>query len=148
MKVIVVKNTPNSGKTKVFNNLLSLFPKKGIPTPTPIGADPNDFYVDFSYRGKLIGMISVGDTNGSSSLLQEPILLSWYTSTTFNIIICACHTAKTTYDLIKKIFTTKDDIIWFSNFTSTDTPIHDCLNKNSAQSIFNLIEDIINKGIV
>lgn len=147
MKVIVVKNQPDRGKTKTLNLLLSFFSSVIKQKPTQLGGDKQDFHIDFSYKGKEIGIISVGDTNGGRPLLQEPILKGWYMSKKYDIIVCTCHTAKTTYDLIETIFAA-NEIIWFSNYTSSDTLVHDCLNQNSAQSIFNLIEDIITKRIV
>lgn len=142
MRVIVIKNSPQRGKTQTFNKLLGLFPSALLTNKKPLDSNSDDFYVSFLYKGKRIGFVSVGDSNGGKPLLQEKYLEDWIKQE-FDIIVCACHVKKDSFDLIKRLFPDDEVLIWFSNFTSTNDRLHECLNEQSAQSIMSLINTLI-----
>lgn len=146
MRVIVIKNSPQRGKTQTFNKLLGLFPPALLTNKEQLGSISGDFYVSFSYKDKRIGIISVGDTNGGNPLHQKGILVDWKDKK-FDIIVCACHMGKETFDLIKRLFP-DEVLIWFSNFTSTNISLHECLNEQSAQSVMALINTLIDNLMV
>jgi len=101
--VIVLQGRAHSGKTTTMNDLVTKFPSSCAITKNPLGKNPKDFFTVFVYKGRTIGICSVGDDNRGKPLLQEPILQS-FINKKINNIICACRTKGQTKNLIDTLF--------------------------------------------
>lgn len=89
MKVIALTGFANSGKTTTMNELVKLFPTAIMSGKIQLGDNPNDFFVEYTYNNQIVGIVSVGDDNGSHQMVQEPILRQ-YKMRNFGVIVCAC----------------------------------------------------------
>ncbi len=89
MKVIALIGYANSGKTATMNELVKLFPPAISSNKIQLGDNPDDFFVECSYNNQIVGIVSVGDDNGSHQMVQEPILRQ-YKMRNFDVIVCAC----------------------------------------------------------
>ena len=137
MKVISIRGVADSGKTMTLNALLSWFPTatQSIISHNRIrlGKDPNDFFVEFPYNNKIIGIVSPGDPcQKGNQTVQEPILRQ-YKQRNIDIIICACRLSGSTVELLKKtIFSTVSiDFVDKKKYAYDDN--------NIAKTIFNKI---------
>ena len=154
MKVIVLKNKGERGKTETLTELLSVFQLNGCShlCSGRLGLDKSqkDFWAHFVFKGKKIGIVSAGDPKNPTYEISPPQkekLEEFLKNgdSPFDIIVCASRTKGEPLEIINHLFS-KDSLVWFSNFTAPNNPnIHKKLNKNSAQAIFALVDDLITK---
>ena len=130
MKVIALRGSKDSGKTATMNALLCLFPAPIQKLKIDLNKKTRDFWVEFSYNNKKIGIISIGDPYGEP-LTQKSFLID-FREHKCDVIVCVCRTRGKTVDLLIDIFG-KSKIVFIRKFQ----------NKNDDIDVAHHIFDII-----
>ena len=95
MKILALQGVANSGKTTRIKEFLEEFRKRGANEVSKIGCGSQDIALLLNYRGCLVGVTSLGDSDKELKRLFSQ-------ASKCDLCICACRTHGGTVALIRE----------------------------------------------